>query len=337
MKRFVVCCFLIVCTALIAQIGGDATYRFLELSASPRQLALGNPVTLRDADISTTLGNPATIRGEHGGQLMINYEPYFDGIHRGTAVYAHTLNRSKALVFDVNYIHYGTFEGADELGNPTANFSGSEVAIGLASSHYFLRPNLHMGARLRYVLSTLETYTSTGLTTDIGVYYNPIGKPLRLALVYQHLGKQLTAYEDVFEPLPANLVLGISSALEHLPLRWHLSFHHLNKWPLLFDNPEDATTDLSGTSTQQKSGLIRKVLRHATFGVEIFPEGLFSMRFGYHAQRAAELRILEVRNFSGLTFGVGMQLRRLRFQLSHARYNVAGNRTFLGLTLESKN
>lgn len=336
MKRVLVCCFLVLLTTSVAQIGGDATYRFLELSASPRQLALGNPVTLQDTDISATLANPATIRGEHGGQLMVNYEPYFDGIHRGAAAYAYTLNRAKALVFDVNYIHYGTFEGADALGNSTADFSGSEVAIGLASSHYFLRPNIHFGARVRYILSNLDTYTSSGITADVGLYYNPIGKPFRVALVYQHLGKQLSAYEDVFEPLPANLTLGFSSALEHLPLRWHVSLHHLNKWPLLFDNPEEATTDLSGNSTQQKSGLVKKVLRHATFGVEVFPEGLFSIRLGYHAQRAAELRILEVRNFSGLSFGVGMQLRRLRFQLSHARYNVAGNRTFLGLTLEPK-
>ena len=336
MGRFTVCCFLILSNAIIAQIGGDATYRFLELSSSPRQLALGNPVTLRDLDISTTLANPATIRGEHGGQLMVNYEPYFDGINRGSAAYAHTLNRAKALVFDIKYIHYGNFAGFDELGNPTTDFSGSEVALGLATSHYFLRTNLHVGARLRYVFSNLETYSSSGITVDIGLYYNPLGKPLRVALVYHHLGKQLTAYEDVFEPLPANLTLGFSSALEHLPLRWHVSLHHLNKWPLLFDNPEELITDLSGNDTQQKSGLLKKVLRHATFGVEVFPEGLFSIRVGYHAQRAAELRILELRNFSGLSFGVGMQLRRLRFQLSHARYNIAGNSTFLGLTLEPK-
>ncbi len=148
MGRFTVCCFLILSNAIIAQIGGDATYRFLELSSSPRQLALGNPVTLRDLDISTTLANPATIRGEHGGQLMVNYEPYFDGINRGSAAYAHTLNRAKALVFDIKYIYYGNFAGFDELGNPTTDFSGSEVALGLATSHYFLRTNLHVGARL---------------------------------------------------------------------------------------------------------------------------------------------------------------------------------------------
>lgn len=336
MRGLIFYCFTLFSTSLLAQLGGDATFRFLELSSAPRQLALGDPVTLRDADISTTLANPATIRGEHGGQVMVNYEPYFDGIHRGSAAYAYTLNRAKALVFDVKYINYGTFEGADDLGNPTANFSGSEVALGLASSHYFLRPNVHVGARVRYILSNLESYSSSGLTADIGVYYSPINKPWRVGLVYQHMGKQLTAYEDVFEPLPANLTLGFSSALEHLPLRWHVSLHHLNKWPIYFDNPEEATTDLNGNRSQQQSGFVKKLLRHATMGVELFPEGLFSIRLGYHAQRAAELRILDVRNFSGLSFGVGMQLRRLRFQLSHARYNVAGNRTFLGVTLEPR-
>ena len=220
--------------------------------------------------------------------------------------------------------------------SPTGSFTGSEVALGIASSHYFIRQNIYIGARLRYTLSNLEAYTSTALSGDIGLYYSPVTKPWRIALVYQHMGSQLTTYEDVFEPLPANLSLGFSSALKHLPLRWHLTFHHLNKYPLYFDNPEDASQTLGGGANQKPAGLTKKLLRHASFGVEVFPASLFSIRLGYHAQRAAELRILELRNFSGLSFGVGMQLRRLRFQISHARYNVAGNRTFLGLTLEPR-
>jgi hypothetical protein len=336
MRHYAVCCLLGCVTFLSAQIGGDSTFRFLELSNSPRQLALGDPITLQDMDISTTLANPAMIRGEHGGQIMVNYEPYFDGINRGTAAYAYTLNREKALVFDVNYINYGTFEGADPLGNPTGSFTGSEVALGIASSHYFLSQNIHFGARLRYTLSNLEAYTSTAISGDLGLYYSPVTKLWRIALVYQHMGSQLTAYEDVFEPLPANLSLGFSSALKHLSLRWHITFHHLNKYPLYFDNPEEASQTLGGGTNQKPAGLTKKLLRHASFGVEVFPASLFSIRLGYHAQRAAELRILELRNFSGLSFGVGMQLRRLRFQISHARYNVAGNRIFLGLTLEPR-
>ena len=72
MRHFAICCMLVCASCLSAQIGGDATFRFLEVSNSPRQLALGDPITLRDMDISSTLANPATIRGEHGGQVMVN-------------------------------------------------------------------------------------------------------------------------------------------------------------------------------------------------------------------------------------------------------------------------
>jgi hypothetical protein len=336
MRGLIVCLLIFYLSSLQAQLGGDATFRFLELSSTPRSLALADPITLQNSDIGTTMINPATIRGEHGGQLMVNYEPYFDGINRGTAAYAYTISRKKAVVFDVSYMHYGTFEGFDELGNPTANFTGNEVALGLASSHYFLRQDLHLGARVRYIRSALETYTSSGITADIGLFFQPAGVTWRLALLYQHLGKQLTTYQDVVEPLPSNLTVGFSNSLRYLPLRWHLSFHHLNKWPLYFDNPEEATTNLGGGSDQPSSGIIKKVLRHSTFGVEFFPDGVFSIRLGYHSQRAAEMRILDVRNFSGVSFGVGIQMRRLRFQLTHSRYSVAGNRMFFGLTIEPR-
>ena len=59
MRGLIFYCFILFSTSLLAQLGGDATFRFLELSSAPRQLALGDPVTLRDADISTTLANPA--------------------------------------------------------------------------------------------------------------------------------------------------------------------------------------------------------------------------------------------------------------------------------------
>ena len=336
MRGLIVCLLIFYLSSLQAQLGGDATFRFLELSSTPRSLALADPITLQNSDIGTTMINPATIRGEHGGQLMVNYEPYFDGINRGTAAYAYTISRKKAVVFDVSYMHYGTFEGFDELGNPTANFTGNEVALGLASSHYFLRQDLHLGARVRYIRSALETYTSSGITAAIGLFFHPAGVTWRLALLYQHLGKQLSTYQDVVEPLPSNLTVGFSNSLRYLPLRWHLSFHHLNKWPLYFDNPEEATTNLGGGSDQPSSGIIKKVLRHSTFGVEFFPDGVFSIRLGYHSQRAAEMRILDVRNFSGVSFGVGIQMRRLRFQLTHSRYSVAGNRMFFGLTIEPR-
>jgi hypothetical protein len=41
------------------------------------------------------------------------------------------------------------------------------------------------------------------------------------------------------------------------------------------------------------------------FGVELFPKKSFNLRLGYNFRRAEELRILEQRNFSGVSFGLG--------------------------------
>ena len=49
-------------TSLSAQIGGTKTYQFLELSPSPRHMALGTWIsTLSSSSISSSLANPAQI------------------------------------------------------------------------------------------------------------------------------------------------------------------------------------------------------------------------------------------------------------------------------------
>jgi len=42
---------------------------------------------------------------------------------------------------------------------------------------------------------------------------------------------------------------------------------------------------------------------------------------------------LEQRNFSGLSFGVGLKFNKLRFSYTHARYSSAANTSFLGVQI----
>ena len=51
--------------SVFAQLGGNATYQFLNLMSSPRQAALGGKViTNVDYDVTQALYNPATINVE---------------------------------------------------------------------------------------------------------------------------------------------------------------------------------------------------------------------------------------------------------------------------------
>ena len=99
-------------------------------------------------------------------------------------------------------------------------------------------------------------------------------------------------------------------------------------------NPARATTDLDGNQTQEKVGFLNETLRHTIIGAELFPDRGFSIRAGYNFRRAEELRIVDQRNFSGLSFGIGIKLNKMRFSYSHARYSGASNTSFFGLQID---
>ena len=46
-----------------------------------------------------------------------------------------------------------------------------------------------------------------------------------------------------------------------------------------------------------------------------------------------ELRLLEQRNFSGISLGFGLKMRKLKFDYSFNRYTLASNTSMLGLTI----
>ena len=86
--------------------------------------------------------------------------------------------------------------------------------------------------------------------------------------------------------------------------------------------------------TSEKVGFFNNLLRHTLVGAELFPDRGFNLRLGYNFRRAEELRILEQRNFSGLSFGIGLKLNKMRFSYTHARYSSAANTSFFGLQID---
>jgi hypothetical protein len=152
--------------------------------------------------------------------------------------------------------------------------------------------------------------------------------------VVRNLGTQFTTYAGLNEKLPLEVDLGLSQTLENVPIRWHLTFENLQKWPIAFSNPARATTDLNGNQTEEKVGFLSEVMRHTIIGAELFPEKGFNVRLGYNFRRAEELRIVDQRNFSGLSLGIGIKLNKMRFSYTHARYTNASNTSFFGLQLD---
>ena len=322
--------------SVFAQLGGNATYQFLNLMSSPRQAALGGKViTNVDYDVTQALYNPATINVEMDNQLALNYANHLGDIRYGTAAYAYTVDRrTQTFHAGVTYINYGNFEGYDENGNRTGDFTGNEAALSIGYALQIGFSDFYAGANVKLISSKLEQYNSFGAALDIGVIYINEYLDFNAALVVRNIGTQLTTYAGLNEPLPFEIDFGMSQTLENVPIRWHLTLENLQQWPIATANPARATTDLNGNQTQEKVGFLSQLIRHTLLGLELFPKKGFNLRMGYSFRRAEELRIIDQRNFSGLSFGIGLKFNKLRFSYTHARYSLASNTSFLGMQID---
>jgi hypothetical protein len=73
-----------------AQVGGETTYQFLELTSSARVAALGGTqIAIADTtDLNLSFFNPALLHKEMNHSFLVNYVNYFADINYGYASYA---------------------------------------------------------------------------------------------------------------------------------------------------------------------------------------------------------------------------------------------------------
>jgi hypothetical protein len=322
-------------TIVFSQVGGEATYQFLNLISSPRQAALGGKVlTNIDYDVTQGLYNPATINPEMDNQLALNFSSYLGGISYGTASYAYTWDRRvQTFHIGMTYINYGDFDGYDENGVSTGSFTGNEAALSLGYAKQLGYSDFYLGGSLKLITSKLEQYSSLGVAVDAGLMYVNEDIEFNATLVVRNLGTQITTYAGQQEKLPFEVAFGMSQKLEFVPLRWHITFENLQIWPIGVPNPARVETDLEGNQDPEKVGFLAKVIRHTIVGAELFPDKAFNIRVGYNFRRAEELRIVDQRNFSGISFGLGIKMRKMRFSFTHARYTSASNTSFFGIQI----
>jgi len=319
-----------------AQVGGRYTYQFLNLTTSPRMAALGGKViTNYDYDPTQALVNPASINPEMDNQLSVNYVNFIGDVNYGSAAYAYLWDRrTQVLHAGVTYVNYGTFKGYDEQGNETNDFSGGEVALSLGHARNIAFTNFHVGANLKFISSTLEQYSSFGVAVDIGLMYVYEAWDLNIAGVARNIGTQITSYDEIYEPIPFELIFGISQTFQNIPIRWHLTFENMQIWNVAFSNPNREETDLEGNVKEEKINFIDNAFRHTIVGIELFPDKGFNIRLGYNFRRGEELRIIEKRAFAGISAGFSMKLNKLRLSYTYSKYSVAAATSYFGLNLD---
>jgi hypothetical protein len=336
LKKTILFFLLLLSTTTFSQIGGKSVYQFLNLAQSPRQAALGGKtVTVVDYDVNQAFYNPATINAKMHNRLSANYGSYYGEVSYGTAAYAYTYDRHlQTFHAGISYINYGTFEGRDELGNQTSDFTGSEAALSFGYAYNLPWTDMYVGANAKLISSTLESYNSWGAAVDLGFLYVDYDNDINYSLTVRNLGFQIKPYEDTNEKLPLAIDAGISQLMENVPIRWHMTFENLQQWNIAFSNPNRAESNIDGGTTEEKVSFFNNALRHLILGAELFPEKGFNIRLGYNFRRSEELRILEQRNFSGISVGFGIRFGKVKFDYSYSRYTVAANTSLFGLMID---
>lgn len=336
LRKLVFLLSLLLSAASFGQIGGKSVYQFLNLVQSPRQAALGGKtVTVVDYDVNQAFYNPATINEKMSNRLSANYGSYYGEVSYGTAAYAYTYDRHlQTFHAGISYINYGTFEGRDELGNQTSDFTGSEAALSLGYAYNLPWTDMFVGANVKLISSTLESYNSWGAAVDLGFLYVDYDNDINYGLTVRNLGFQIKPYEDTNEKLPLAIDAGISQLMLHVPIRWHVTLENLQQWNIAFSNPNRAQGSLDGGSEEEKVSFFNNALRHVILGAELFPEKGFNLRLGYNFRRGEELRIVDKRNFSGISVGFGLRFGKVKFDYSYSRYTIAANTSLFGLMID---
>lgn len=334
-KKPVILIFLLISLNSFSQIGGESTYQFLSLSNSARVAALGGiQVAIQDStDLNLPFFNPALLRNSMNNHLLFSYINYISDINYGYASYARSLGEYGTLAAGVHYINYGNFTEADEDGNITgALFKAGEYSLNLIWSNYYRR--LWYGVTLKPVYSVFESYRSFGIAGDAGIAWTSGNNLTTLGIVARNFGTQITTYYEngEREPIPFDLMAGLSQKLAHAPVTFCLTAHHLNHWVLAKpdEGQEENTND---PFLPPAESLAKQVMRHLLAGLEVYPSKHFTLRAGYNYQLRQELKVEQKLSTVGFSLGFGIKVKRFRLDYSNVRYHVAGTSNLLSLTV----
>jgi hypothetical protein len=312
-----------------AQIGGNGSFKFLNLTIPARTAAMGssNFLAIKDNDITLMLSNPSLITPEVNNRLAFTFTDGFSDINYGNATYGKDFGKVGTFVGTMQFVNYGTFKYVDENDNKGGEFNAGEYAFNIGWGRS-LNEAFSIGANLKAIYSSLETYTSFGLAVDVAGSYSTKSNFI-VSVAARNIGRQLTTYTSGSpEPLPFELQLGLSKRLPHLPFRYSVVLGHLEKWDLTFTDPYDNRLDpltQEPVETTTNKSVLDKAMRHIVLGGEFIPTKVLSFRFGYNYQRRQELKMDTRRAMVGFSWGIGLKISKFNLSYARATYHLAGS------------
>ena len=306
---------------VFSQGAGRVFDSFLEYPSSAHVAALGgHNVSYVGEDPMFSINNPATLTTGVDNLLYLNYSIYMANSGYGSALYSTKFSDVDAFAGSFQFAQYGRMKGFDELGAETGEFSAQEFALDATYSRK-LNKYFTIGATLKPVLSTYETYTSFALATDIGLLFADSTYLVSAGLAVTNIGGRICGPEDIYltsKLLPINVSLGVSKSFSKAPIALHLTLQNLQDWDC----------DYATNSKQEESGKVslgEVFARKIILGMDIVPKSKkFWISIAYNFERGMALANEDLFSVAGLTGGVGFKIKMFSLAAAVAVYNSAG-------------
>ena len=301
-----------------AQIGGATTYNFLRDAQSWRVTALGEiNITTIDYDPTTQLSNPASLNPLMSRHASFSTVAYPGGVNYGNACYVQDFGTRGTYGMGLQYINYGDIPQTDASGTIIkSNLPANEINLYGGGSYRFGKI-FSAGMNVKFIGSWLDSYHSYGLAADLGVSVNDTAHGIVASIVAKNIGGQLTPYtygSGRRDPIPFDLQAGFSVKFKGFPVRFHLTFHDLQRWDIRYSNPADAQQNslLGDTVKTSKAKVaVDEFFRHFIVGAELSIKKVVFIDFSYNDERRQEIAQTSRRSIAGFAVGIGVHVKMI--------------------------
>ena len=286
-------------------------YSFLRLPVSAHVAALGGDnVTLTDDDATVIFHNPALITGVSDKTLNVNFMTYMEGCTVASASFVKAYKERASWGVSGQFMSYGEIKETTVANQQTGTFSPKDIALA-GSFAYLLSDRISGGITARFISSTIGSYSSAAVAVDLGLNYQDPERGWSVSAVARNLGGQIKAYDDEFERIPLDLLVGVSRQLPNSPLTLHATLARLNNWDQAF-------------------------IKHLAVGADIRLGSTIFVSGGYNFRRSKDMKISEGDSSSnhgaGLSVGAGLTLKRFKLNLAYAKYHVSASSIVINAT-----
>lgn len=311
-KSIALFAILLFSSSLWSQSVGTTDFNFLRIQYSARGAALAGNLAAVKGDINSFFYNPASLSSIESRQWTINYVDHFLDFQGGNLAYLTRLGSLGNVGFGLVYFSYGDFDETDEFGEKTgATFGASEFAAAVSLSNT-LGSNFDYGLNLKFVYSSLESFSASAVAVDAGLLYSVPGVDnLTFGFSVANLGFTLDNYAPGTDvTMPLYLRFGVTKRLAHLPL-------------LLAGSFNDLSLD---------TGDFWNLFKRFSIAGEFDISKVIKLRLGYDNEVNRDVKPLSGRSFGGISAGLGIVWKKIRLDYAYSSYSDLGSQNRLAIT-----